>query len=214
LPANVAKPDIPSTVDDRGSNTRFRIAAPTGSQPGVPVEVDEDAPESRSGVVTAGLEQASASLSEVVSRRVRRNRGAGDGAPPGKQPMWVVVLVAMIGGGGGGVGLDELIGPDPELAALTARVDAQDEARESLAARMGTAERAIAEAEVTRVTEVRHLIKLNQVVLTKLGVADEDMPDLPPELSERYRDIEVEATRRKLFPGAAAPKDPGTIPTP
>ena len=64
---------------------------------------------------------------------------------------------------------------------------------------------------VTRVAEVRHLIGMNRAVLEKLGVADADMPKLPDELSERYRDIEVEAARRKIFPADKPRTEPSTI---
>ena len=111
-----------------------------------------------------------------------------------------------------------LMGPDPQVVALTARADAQDREQEKQAKRIDATEVAIAAAEVSRVAEVRFLIDLSVKGFGQLGVSREDLPDIPAELAEQYRTTDEEQTRRKLFKPAAVqakPADkPSTIPPP
>lgn len=214
---------IPSPITDRGSG-HVRLAAGLGnskpvtaSYPGIQVgpvtpEEAEDAPVPSPGVLTSALRagEALGGVAAAVSRSAGR-RG-GDGQQARSLPMWVVALVALVSGGGGHLGSRSLLGPDPEVLELRARVD-------SIVGRVDRTEEAIAASDVMRVAEVRFLIDLSVKGFGQLGVSREDLPSIPTELADRYHTIEVEDTRRKLFPTqvpatAPPPSEPSKLPTP
>jgi hypothetical protein len=218
-----------SELSDRTAPMSIAPTMPaTPAMPAMPTFTrDDDAPERQPGVRT-GLRMTGRALANAAAGTM-----AGDSGGPKSTPSWALFLLAILGGGGSGVGLQEMLGPDKDVVALTARVDAQDNARkeqidaqekqekdqaedrERLVARVDATERAIAAAEVTRVTEVRHLIKINRAVLSRMGVPEAEMPELPPELSTLYRDIEVETLRKELFPTTPpAPTISDTMPRP
>jgi hypothetical protein len=206
-------------VSDRGT-AKMRLAPGGNVKPQTGPVTEEDAvevPRAVEGVATSAMRAAGA-IADVgaAARRAAGGRGSNDGTTP-KTPIWVIACLALLGGGGSHIGLRSLLGPDPEVTALTARMDAIDKARAEADARIDATESAIADAEVTRVTEVRYLIDLSVKGFGQLGVERGDLPDVPVELAERYRATEVEVTRRKLFepeakPPAPAPAEPSRMP--
>jgi hypothetical protein len=181
---------------------------------------DEDAPTTSSGGLVTAVQRAGEALADVgaaASRTAGRHR-ATDRPPTRALPVWVLAMVGLVGGGGGSVGARSLMGPDPQVVALTARADAQDREQEKQAKRIDATEVAIAAAEVSRVAEVRFLIDLSVTGFGQLGVSREDLPAVPAELAEQYRTTDEEQTRRKLFKPAVVPAPPAdkpsTIPPP
>jgi hypothetical protein len=202
-------------VTDRGT-AKMRLAPGGNVKPQTGPVTEEDVPVAVDGVATSAMRAAGALVDVgAAARRAAGVRG-GDGSSP-KTPLWLIAALALLGGGGSHIGLRSLLGPDPEVTALTARMDAIDKARAEADARIDATESAIADAEVTRVTEVRYLIDLSVKGFGQLGVERGDLPDVPVELAERYRATEVEVTRRKLFepeakPPAPAPAEPSRMP--
>lgn len=181
-----------------------------------PTEAEPDAPLASQSISAPSVKTAAVQLFGAIAREAT-TPAVPNGTPPPVRalPAWlaVVLMVASnIGTAGAvvaGLGVDDSkrIGTlEAENAAQREKLDRVAKDVDALTKRAATSdertgkiEEVVTQQEFDRVEEVRYLIALGTVSLDWLGVPEDERPAMSDRLGERYKDIEVSKTRRKLF---------------